>query len=125
MAELFDIMTYDFDKRDDQLDLPETWTEIAHVTADREAGTYDMSMAIHWIFDRTNKSTYVRFSVDGTNWYEFTGEPKDKTDSNATYFAFPYAHLGGQIDLFVEIKKETGAGVLDVVHAAAWIQRVN
>jgi hypothetical protein len=126
--DIFDIMTYDYERRDGQLDLSDSWTEInSIVVADREAGVYEMGMAVHWVFDRTTKSAFIRFSLDGgATWQEFTGEPKDKTDSNATYFAFPYEQVAdGQMQIQVEIRKETGAGVLDVPRSACWIKRVN
>jgi hypothetical protein len=127
--DVFDIITYDYERVDSQMDLPDTWTKINEViTPDREIGVYEIGMAVHWVFDRTTKSAFIRFSLDGGNtWSEFTGEPKDKTDSNATYFAFPYENAtdGGVIQVKVEIRKESGAGTLDVPRSAAWIKRVN
>ena len=126
MAELFSILTYDYNKAQDILDIPDTYTPLASVSADREAGVYELGLSVSWTFDRTTNSAFIRFSIDdGVTWNEFEAEPKDKTNINATYYAFPHVHSGGAISMEIEAKKETGAGALDVQFADVWIQRVN
>ena len=124
--EIFDILTYDYDKQSGILDIPDTYTPVTAVTTPtREAGVYEYGISITWVYDRTNTSAFLRFSTDGTTWNEFIAEPKDKTDSNTTYYAFPKViTTSGPLTLQVEMKKETGAGALDCNFADVYIKRV-
>jgi len=117
-------LTYDYDKQSGYTDLPDTYTTLNDLIVDRLAGVYVYGISLSWIFDRTNDSVYLRFSTDGgATWNEFIAEPKDKTDTNATFYSFPSEHNGGIIQMKVEIRKDTGGGQLDVPFTDVWIER--
>jgi len=117
-------LTYDYDKKGGYTDLPDTYTTLNDLIVDRLAGVYVYGISLSWIFDRTNDSVYLRFSTNGgTTWNEFIAEPKDKTDTNATFYSFPSEHNGGIIQMKVEIRKDTGGGQLDVPFTDVWIER--
>ncbi len=127
MAELFDILTYDFQKAPANLDVPDTFVDIANLVAPtRPAGVYEMGMSITWTFDRTNRSAYMRFSGNGgTTWNDFTAEPKDSTDANVIYYAYPKIYDGvAPLQIQVQARKETAAGTLAVNFVDVWIKRI-
>ncbi len=122
--ELFDIQAYDFDKQKDILDIGDVYKRLNTLSVNRVAGIYELGLSISWTFNRTTSSVFLRFSTDGgVTWEEFEAEPKDATDSNATYYAFPKAHLGGTIGIIVEARKETSAKVFNVQFSDVWVDR--
>lgn len=118
--------TYDYEKAGATLDVPDTYTSLGILTTpQRVPGVYEFGMSMTWDFNRTNNSAYFRFSTDGgSTWNEFVKEPKDSTDSNAEYYAFPVDITSESVlDLRVEGHKETGAGTLDVRFLDLWVER--
>ena len=126
MAELFNILTFDHLIGVPNPDIGETYEEVANLTTPTHpAGAYLYALSLSYAFDRANKSVYLRFSIDGgIVWHEFEGEPKDSTDVNPVYYAFPsVVATEGVLTLQVEMRKETGGGVLDLKFIDVWIER--
>ena len=126
MAELFDILTYDFNKASDVLNVPETYTPVVSmVTPSRVAGTYEFGVSLTYNFDVANRSVFMRFSTDGgVTWNESSAEPKDTTDDEPHVYLFPYVYAGGILDAQLEMRKQDATGVLNVNFADLWFKRV-
>jgi len=107
--------TLDYQKRGSVSNISETYTRLCDmVTPTREAGIYMVGISGTYTFDQTNKSAYIRFSIDaGSSWFEFRREPKDNTDSNAVNYFFPLNFNGGNFHIIVEARKEDSNGTLD------------
>ncbi len=126
--ELFDILTLDYDKGGPSLNIGDVYVPITEIiTPVRPAGIYEFGISMTWTYDRTNRSAYMRYSTNGgTSWNDFIAEPKDSTDANAMYYAYPRILAADGIQqLRVESRKETGAGTLDINFADCWIKRIN
>jgi len=126
MTDIFDILTYDYVKAVDVLDLPETYTEVASlVTPTRVAGTYLYMLSLSYNFNSVNTSAFMRFSIDGgTVWTEFSREPSDKLDTVALVYAFPKeVATDGPLSLHLEMRKGTTAGVLNMEFLDLAIER--
>jgi hypothetical protein len=77
---------------------------------DVPSGTYEVKFSATYTLDSTTSSAYIRFSLDGGNtWYEFRREPKDKTDREGLFYAFPVDFTGPDVHLIVEARKENAA----------------
>ena len=126
MPELFDVLTYDYAKAQDILDVPETYTPIVSmVTPSREAGIYEFGLSLTYNMDTASRSVLLRFTTDGgLIWTEFMAEPKDSTDDQPHFYQFPMDHPGGSLDVQMEMRKETSGSVLDVHFADTWFKRV-
>ena len=125
MAELFDIVTYDFNKTVDALNLPETYTNVGTlVTPSRDAGTYVLGFSFTWTFDRTTESVFIRWRQNGGAWNEYSSEPTEKTDSNTAFYEFPAAYPSQIHTIEVEMRKETASGVLNLQFLDIFLQRV-
>ena len=125
MSELFDIVTFDTNKVSAINNIPEVYTDIISVTTpSRDAGTYVMGFSIQYTFDSTSTSAYLQFRIDGGPWYEYRREPKDNSDAIGIFYSFPKDLTAGVHTLEVQMRKETAAGILNVVFGDAWFQRV-
>jgi len=125
MAEIFDILRFEVDKREN-LTIPETYTEIANVTmTDAELGDYEYGVSMTHTFDSTTTSVYRRMSSDGgVTWREFILEPSDTTDNVAGSYNFFRLQVSGDLNIIVQARKETSAGTLIVGSMDAYIRRV-
>jgi hypothetical protein len=74
-AEVLNVMTYDYDKASNILNIPETYTQLNDYTSpSRPAGVYEVGMSFTWDFTIVSRSAYFRWTTDGgTNWNEFEG----------------------------------------------------
>lgn len=126
MAELFDILTYDYVKESDVLDVPETYTELASLTTpERGAGIYNVGFSLTAVFPVANKSLFVRFAINGGDFTEWRWEPQDSADTIPIYYAFPSAQTSGSKTLVLEARKEDVASPqLDISFCDLFIQRV-
>lgn len=125
MPELFDVLTYDYEKVIDVLNIPETYTPVGSlVTPNREAGAYVLGFSLTWEFDRTTESAFIRWRQNGGAWNEYSSEPSDKTDSNTSYYEFPSEYIETAHVIEVEMRKETVAGVLNLRYLDIFLQRV-
>ena len=107
--------TYDYSKVKDVLDISDVYTPVAQLeTGVREVGTYEFKISMTYKLNLANKSVFYRWRVNGGNWNELIAEPKDKTDSTAVVYYYPYEHTGGKFKVEVEMKKEDTNGQLDV-----------
>jgi hypothetical protein len=124
--EVLSVMTYDYDKQANILNVPETYTEINNYTSpSRPAGVYEIGMSFTYAFNQTNRSVYWRWSTDGgTVWNEFRSEPKDVQDKFARYYQYPVDHAGGPLSIITQTRKEDVLGVLDVFFSDVWFRRV-
>ena len=70
--ELFDILTYDYDKAENVAitTIDPNWTDVLSVTTPtREAGLYKATFSLMFTLNSTSQSFLYRFSTDGgTNW---------------------------------------------------------
>ena len=79
------------------------------------AGIYEYKFSMTYNYNATTRSSFFRFTVDGgVSWNEMRREPKDGTDNVPLFYAFPYAHVGGDIDLRVEYRCENNGDTLNV-----------
>lgn len=107
--------TYDYAKVDDVLDVSETYEPLLTLDVPhREVGVYNFVMSMTYTFSSTSTSMFFRWRMNGGEWYEYSAEPKDKTDSRTAYYAFPIEHKGGPRLVETEMRKETSNGVLNV-----------
>jgi len=111
--------TYDYKKVKDQVTTSDAYAPLVSMaTPAREAGTYEIKISSTFTYNTTGKSAFFRWSIDGgTNWEEFSVEPKDVTDKKALSYDFPYEHLGGAIDIRLEFKCESASNTLTVLFA--------
>lgn len=114
------VFTYDYVKVNGIIDIPDTYTPLATlVTPNRVQGIYELKLSMSWVFDRTTNSAFFRWRETDelgvfSPWNETVQEPKDKTDTNNTFYAYPTEWGGGVKRVEIEGRKETGAGTLDV-----------
>ena len=120
------VMTYDYDKQQDILNIPETYTQLNNFTSpSRPAGIYEVGMSFTWDFTLVSKSAYFRWSTDGgSTWNEFISEPKDVQDKMAMYYQYPFNHPGGQMNIITQMRKEDATGTLNVTFSDVWFRRV-
>ena len=126
MPDFFDVATYDYNKAQNVLDIPETYDPIVSlVTPFREEGLYEIGMALSYTFDSNTTSVYLRFSIDGGGtWTEFINEPTDSLDIVPFVYLFPKVQLEGVFDMILEMRKESGVGDLDVAFVDIWYKRI-
>ena len=150
MAELFDIMTYDFaeddsvstpallnivtktsDRTNTPTDDPTGYTPLLSATSivSRPAGVYEFGFSINWNLDAANKTALIAYSRDGgTVWTVSPKEPKDGADRNLTAYVFPHTTVSDEILTFdVQITMFDGSITtesIDVFFCNAWIKRV-
>lgn len=118
-------LTYDTVKESDILNIPETWTNIITLnTPERPAGTYVFGISLTYTFLSANKSAFLRFRVDGGVWNEFRSEPKDVSDTNTVYYAYPAEYEAGEHVFEVQMRKEDAvSNQLDVTFADLFFER--
>ena len=102
-------------------DVPDTWTTVVetHQTGAPD-GYYKVTLSFVAQFDTANKSIEMQISYDnGTTWQPpIFSEPKDRTDRKAFTLVDIVNFVGGNIDVLVQFKKETGGTyVLDISRA--------
>ena len=126
MAELFDILVYDFTKADPIVDIPglPTWTPVvSQSSTGLPDGVYELGFSVNGSFPDINDSVYLRYRVDGGDWYEISKEPSDITDTVGIYYAFPFIVTGGSVSIEVEVSKDAGGAQLNVDFGDAWVER--
>ena len=125
MAELFSILTYDYTKNTDILDIADTdtWTPIVSLTTNTLDSLYEQGLAIQGTFADVNDSWNLRFRVDAGTWNVFRSEPKDVADTFGIYYAYPKVMTAGSHTIEVEMAKDVGGSQLDVQFADVWIER--
>ena len=125
MAEIFDILRFEVDKRQD-LTMTDVYTEVGNVSVlGADLGTYEYGVSLTSIFDQTNKSEFIRFSTDGgTVWYELSSEPADKTDDNPSVYNFFLEGVSGDLNFQVQARKEDASGVMLIHFVDTYIRRV-
>jgi hypothetical protein len=125
-AEVLNVMTYDYDKASNILNIPETYTQLNDYTSpSRPAGVYEVGMSFTWDFSLVSRSAYFRWTTDGgTNWNEFISEPKDVQDRSAVYYQYPFNHAGGTMNIITQMRKEDALGTLNVTFSDVWFRRV-
>lgn len=124
-AEIFAVMTYDFEKVSSVLNIPETYTPVAQlITPVRAAGTYVLGFSMTWTFDRTTESVFLRWRQNGSAWNEYSTEPTERTDSNTGFYEFPAQYIEESHIVDVEMRKETATGVLNLQFLDIFFQRV-
>lgn len=127
MAEIFDILEYEYTKEQDILDIPNTWTPIVTQTvtpADIRARVYEIGFSASGTFPNITEKVQLRYRVNDMDWIELSYEPSDVTDSLAFYYAFPYPwNTADPLTLEVEAQKSGGADPFDIVYADAWMER--
>ena len=118
-------LTYDTIKESGILNIPETWTDVITLTTPyRPAGTYVFGISLTYTFLSANKSAFLRFRVDGGPWNEFRSEPKDVSDTNTVYYAYPSEYAAGVHVCEVEMRKEDAvSNQLDVTFADLFFER--
>jgi len=125
VPELFDVLTYDYNKTVDALDIGETYEQVgALTTPQREAGTYRLELTLTVNFTRTNRLLYIRFRVDGGDWNEFTTEPDDVRERIAATYFYPAEYAAGVHTIEVEMRKEDEFGTLDLLYLDIGFERV-
>ena len=124
-AEIFAVMTYDFQKESAILNIPETYTPVAQlITPLRAAGTYVLGFSLTWHFDRTTESVFLRWRQDGGTWNEYSSEPTEKTDANTAFYEFPDNYIEQVHDIEVEMRKESAQGIFNLDFIDIFFQRV-
>ena len=121
-----DPMTFDFMKVANVLDIGDAYEDVIElITPLRSAGVYVYNIAVTYTYNRTNSSVFVRVSNDGgATWVELIEEPKDKTDKNPLFYAYPKQIAADEVlKLKVQMKKEAGGATLDVNFADVWIDQ--
>ena len=109
----------------DNLDLPETYTEVAALAiTSLRAGVYMLGISSTFHLDLVNKSVFSQFALNGAAPEEFRKEPKDNTDREAFSYSFPYIHNGNtDFHLSLAFRKEDANGTLDVLFANLTLDR--
>lgn len=125
--EIFDLLTYDYNKIEDVNDIPNTWTPINSLTTPpREAGLYELKVSSIWRYDRTTSSAQFRFRINGGDWSVFEHEPKDRTDINPFCYVFPYVKSDSDPLTFeFEAEKESTQNQFDIVVSNIVCERKN
>jgi hypothetical protein len=125
-AALFSILTYDYNKTVDLLNIPDTYTPVGQlITPVRAAGTYVLGFSLTWNFDRTTESIFLRWRQEGGAWNEYTSEPTERTDDNTSFYEFPDAYPSQAHDIEVEMRKQAAQGILNLRFLDIFFQRVN
>lgn len=125
--ELFDILTIDYNKAQDILNIPEVYTTVVTVgpSVARPAGVYEFTLSLTYQLSVTNRSVYLRFSDNGgATWNEFTSEPKDTTDREPHFYSYPFVHAGGPFHAIMEMRKEDVSGTLNCFFADLMFKRI-
>ena len=128
MAELFDILTYDEKVTKADIDITAyapDWQNITTLNTTRDAGDYEVNIAIVWNYNLTNKSGKFRWSIDGgTTWLETSEEPKDKTDLRPFSVTFPVNHGGGARQILLDASRENDTHTMTIKYVAVSYKRV-
>jgi len=113
--ELFSVMTYDYVKESNILNVPDTFTNIATLTTgNREAGLYEFVFSLAFTYSTTTQFATFQWRIDGGTWTSFQVEPKDVAATNSKYYGYPGVYTAGVHVFEFEIKKESSGNVLDV-----------
>ena len=128
MAEIMDIMTFDFTKVADLIVTADTYQPVSEIiTPIRVAGIYLYSIAWNYDYSTVQRSSYFRFSGDGgTHWSEIVTEQSDVSNKVSRYYAFPKIITTDQIlQLKFEARCEQAGDTLNIYFSDVMIQRVN
>jgi hypothetical protein len=118
---------FDAVKVQDVLNVPETYTQIAHLsTPVRPAGSYLFGIALTYSFNSVNQSVFIRYSSNGgADWNEYQHEASDSTNVEPWTYGYPIVLAApGSADVILEMRKETAANTLNVLWADIWFHRV-
>ena len=118
--------SFDYVKVKDVIDIPQAWTPIATlVTPDRPPGVYQIGFSLTYSFPDTVNSCMIRFTDnDGVNWTTFINEQSDKTNVVPWFYAYPWIHQGGALELRMEAMKEGGNISLDFLYCDLFFHAV-
>ncbi len=125
MAEIFDIMRFEYDTQDDQV-MTDVYQDIAMATmVGAEEGVYEYGASIIYTFTSTNTSMFRELSIDGgVTWIEFIIEPSDSSDRvGSSYFFFKGA-VSGNLEIRARARKENAVGILTIETVNVYIKRV-
>ena len=135
-VQLFDILTFDFDKlaapipviaaaypvdvASPAIDQPQART----IVASRGPGVFLYAIAAQCTFGAINDQIAVRFSLDGgVNWDEFVVEAKDAAEVRPIEYLFPKTLTSAAPQDFVAQARSIN-GIIAVSFMDCWIQRV-
>jgi len=117
-------MSYNFEKVKNLLDISDTYQPIVSLATDRLCeGIYEIKASVTYSYDRTTKSSFFRWRLDGGAWEEIKKEAKDITDITVSSFFYPTQLSRGVHVLEIEGRKESGGGTFDILFANAIIER--
>ncbi len=125
MAELFGLLNFNVDKRQNLL-MSSVYGEIGNVSLlGAVVGTYEFGFSLTLNFDQANKSEFVRFSLDGgATWTEFQTDIGNSTTDTPLMYQFYKEGLSGDLSLQVEARKEDATGIMNIIFVDTWIRRV-
>ena len=108
--------SYDYDKTVAFVVPSATYSEVSRLTTDdRAAGTYEVKMSLTYALTTALRSAFFRFSTDGgTTWNEWVSEPADSTDVVPLYYAYPFEHQGGPLEIIFQSRLEQAGDSLTV-----------
>lgn len=123
--EIFDLLTYDYNRITNHVVPSTTYTEVARLTTPpRNAGIYKVTTAGICNYSSISSSSYCRTSLDGgLTWLEIENEPKDKTTDTIRGTTSTLVHPGGVIDMIVQAKKEQAAPTFTIIKLDMMIER--
>jgi len=126
--EIFDLLTIDKEVISTDIDVVSfspDWQNLITLDTDRDAGVYEVNIAMVWNYDSTNKSGKFRWSVDGgSTWLETSEEPKDKTDLRPFSVTFPVDHSGGVRQIILDAARENDTHTMTMKYVAVSYKRI-
>ena len=114
IAVLENLQGYVANSNSDVLDVPETYTEVAAISATMSSGKYILTMSTTYTFDATNQSVFIRLTVNGDSSREYLIEPKDNTDNQPVTYTFPLDLTAASLTMSLEMRKESAANTLNI-----------
>ena len=125
MADIFSILTYDFDKQSVP-NLSDVFQTVASVTLlGAVAGTYEIGYSFQVDFNGTKgKPLYFRLGGTYGDPTEFSTVSEQNADKKNRFYAFPKVHAGGDITVSLDMRKDATIGTLDVDFVDTMIRRV-
>ena len=126
-ADVFETMTYDYNKTVGFTVPSTTYSEVDRLTVPgATAGTYEIKFSWTSTLDSTNTSQFFRYSIDaGATWNEFRIEPSAVDDQFPFTYFYPHAHLGGDFELIFQARKENAGDTMTIDFLDIIFQRVN
>jgi len=123
-VQIFDVLTHDYNKEVDILNVTDTFTAAGSLSVTRDAGIYQVGMSVNWTSGATNDIALFRYRTQGGAWRTFKRETKDAAYNNVMHYEFPWTHAGGSFTMDIEVAKGSGSADLDVLFSNIWFTRV-